>query len=101
MTQVELAEAVGVTQGLISFYEKGATEPSAAVMVVLARTLRVSADELLGLRHLGNGEQDKEDLRLMRKLRRVQKLPVKDRRSVLQFIDTLVAKEEALSRAHG
>jgi hypothetical protein len=36
----------------------------------------------------------------MRKLRQVEKLPLKDRRSVLQLIDALVEKE-ALKKAQG
>ena len=101
MTQVELAKAIDVSQALISFYEKGSTEPSTSVMIDLARALHVSADELLGLHKNGHKEQSPDDLRLMRRLRQVQKLPFKDRRSVLQLIESLITKEEALHRVHG
>jgi len=101
ITQVELAAAVGVTQSLISFYEKGATEPSAAVMVQLARVLGVTADELLGLKPPQQARRSEGgDLRLMRKLQRVQQLSPKDRRSVVQFIDALVERQ-SLKRAQG
>ena len=101
MTQVELAAAVGVTQSLISFYEKGTTEPSAAVMVQLARVLGVTADELLGLKPAHHaGTQETGNLRLMRKLQRVQQLPPKDRRNVVQYIDALLERQ-SLKRAQG
>lgn len=98
MTQVELAKAIGVTQGVVSLYEQGSIEPSASVMVAIAKTLKASTDELLGLREAKTNERGKESLRLMRKLRRVEELPVKDRRHVLHLIDSLIEKQ-TLKRA--
>jgi transcriptional regulator with XRE-family HTH domain len=96
LTQVELADALGVTQPLISLYERGLSEPSAAVIAAIARELRVSADELLGVKPPSRAENatDRENLRLMRKLRQVQQLPPRDRRAVVQFINALVAQRE-------
>lgn len=99
MTQTELAHAVGVTQGLISFYEKGTTEPSTSVMVALAKVLRVSADELLGLRQPSARETGDENFHLMRRLRQVEHLSARQRRNVLQMIEDLVPKETASKRA--
>jgi transcriptional regulator with XRE-family HTH domain len=96
LTQVELAEAVGVTQAMISFYEKGVTEPSASVLVALARELGVSTDELLGLSKPAKKEpgHNRQNIRLLRKLRQAEKLPTKERRAVVQFIDALIERQQ-------
>ncbi len=47
LTQAQLAEKIGVTQGAIYFWEKGINEPTAGYVVKLARFFGVSADELL------------------------------------------------------
>ena len=98
----ELAKAVGTSHRMIAYYEVQGGNPPADVLARLARALGVSSDELLGLKRArGRNGDVPESLRMMRRLRQVEKLPAKDRRSVLQLIDSLVTKEEALSRAHG
>jgi len=47
-TQVELAKAVGISQRMISYYEKTDDHPIARVLRHVAQALEVSADELLG-----------------------------------------------------
>ena len=50
LTQVQLAEALGTTQRVISYYETEAELPPSTAIIPLARVLEVSTDELLGLR---------------------------------------------------
>ena len=50
LTQVQLAEALGTTQRVISYYETEAELPPSTAIIPLARVLDVSTDELLGLR---------------------------------------------------
>ena len=47
MTQVELAEACGVTQGTVAAWEKGACFPKAEKIPTLSRVLDCDSDELL------------------------------------------------------
>lgn len=47
MTQTELAEKAGVTQGTISMIETGGRTPSLPVMVRIAEALSCSVDYLL------------------------------------------------------
>ena len=49
LSQPELAQLVGVSKGMISFWENGINEPTIANLVKLAQILEVSADYLLGL----------------------------------------------------
>lgn len=48
LTQVELAEKIGVSKQAITSYETGKREPPFRNLIRLARTFKVSADWLLG-----------------------------------------------------
>ncbi len=48
VSQIQLAELVGVSQGLISQYETGICQPSVTLGVVIAKALDVTAEELVG-----------------------------------------------------
>ena len=92
LTQIELAEAIGSNQRLISYYETVADHPPAAVIAELARALKVSTDELLGLEpsRSANGHDTPESRRLWKKFRQVMALPEKDRRAVIRLVNSLV-----------
>ena len=47
LSQQQLANAIGVTQKSIDFWEKGINEPTAGYVVKLATFFNVSADDLL------------------------------------------------------
>lgn len=49
MTQVELAEAIGVRPPTVSGYETGFNEPSLEILCRISNVLDVSTDCLLGL----------------------------------------------------
>ncbi len=87
-TQVELAKELGVSQRMISHYEGHSEYPPAAALPKLARLLGVSADELLGIQRLKKNKQP--DTRLQRRCQQIEKLPAKDKRQLLQLIDTFV-----------
>lgn len=50
MTQIDLAAALGVTQAHLSKYERGEVRMTAAGLLKASKALKVSSDELLGLR---------------------------------------------------
>lgn len=49
LTQKQLANQIGVTKSVISFYELQERTPSPAILVKLAAVFHVSADYLLGI----------------------------------------------------
>lgn len=49
VTQPELAEAIGVSNGMISFWESGKCEPTLSNIIKLAKFFGVTSDYLLGL----------------------------------------------------
>lgn len=98
LTQVQLAEASGLTQRAISYYETMPGHPVAPAIVALAKALRVSSDTLLGLKPLPKSAADTqapEEKRLWRHLRVVAQLPERDQRAVLRLIDTAAKASKA------
>ena len=47
MTQKQLAEAVGVTQGAVNQWEKGATNPKIETLVVMAKLFDCTLEDLV------------------------------------------------------
>lgn len=93
LTQIQLAEATGTTQRSISYYENDDGVPPASIVVLLARTLKVSTDELLGLKppQAGHMSDDPETRRLWKRFQAVAQLPEKDQRAVIRLINSLAA----------
>lgn len=71
LTQQQLAELIGVKNGVISFYELGDRIPSPEVLRKLALALHVTADYLLGIERIatldasGLDEQDRLVVQMM------------------------------------
>jgi transcriptional regulator with XRE-family HTH domain len=92
LTQAEVAEQIGVDQTLVSNYERGAARLHGALVAGLAKTLRVSADELLGLKD--SREKTPANGRLLRRLQRLEQLPRSDQKAVLKFLEALLDKRQ-------
>jgi transcriptional regulator with XRE-family HTH domain len=90
ITQKELGEAIGVSNRVIAYYEKETNYPPAHLIVPLARALKVTTDELLGMTETTE-EIGSQTAALWRKLKIVETLPRTDQRAILHYI-TMVAK---------
>lgn len=89
LTQQELGELVDVSNRVIAYYEQEDAQPPGPLLVELARALKVSTDELLGVEPLREKVSAKQ-ARIRRRLQRVEELPAADQRAVLKFVDALV-----------
>lgn len=98
MTQTELGDAAGVSKRVIVYYEQDDAQPPGAMLVDLARALNVTTDELLGVEEAKN-RTDPKTARLLKRLRRVERLPAADQRAVLKFVDALVESKGLSDRA--
>jgi len=88
-TQAELAEAVGVSRRVIAYYEQDEAQPPGAMLVDLAKALRVSADQLLGLK-APKETTSPRTARLIKRLEKVAQLPPTDQRVVFKLVDGLL-----------
>jgi len=88
LTQAELGAAVGVSNRVIAYYEADGTQPPGALLIDLARTLRVSTDTLLGVAPVPHTLAPKT-ARLLKRLQPIAALPA-DQRAILKLVDALL-----------
>lgn len=65
MTQLQLAQRLGVTKSVVSYYEQQERSPSPEILIQLSRIFRTSTDFLLGIdnkRTLDVSELSDEDI---------------------------------------
>jgi transcriptional regulator with XRE-family HTH domain len=86
-TQVELAERLGITQALLSDYERGRLRLNADVVVRFANALEVTTDELLQPKESQRPLRRKPSLRLQRRMEKIEKLPPHQQNYLLKTID--------------
>ena len=86
-TQVELAERVGITQRLVSDYERGRLRLNADIVVRLANALEIATDELLQPKAVQTPLRSKPSLRVLRRLERIERLPLHQQSTLLKTID--------------
>jgi transcriptional regulator with XRE-family HTH domain len=91
-TQTELGDLIGLSQRLMTYYERENGRPPGHLLPRLAEILGVSVDVLLGVEAVREPPPPKHT-RLWRKLREIEKLPEADRKAVLRFVDALVTKQ--------
>jgi len=91
MTQAELGEAVGVSNRVIAYYEQDGSQPPGAMLIDLAKALRVSADQLLGLKP-AKEKTSPRTARLLKRLKKIEQLPPADQRTVLKILDSLLER---------
>lgn len=91
LSQVEFAEKVGMYQADISDIECGDRFPDTKHIVDFARTLRVTVDELLGLKKAKTNGDPAENRSVLRRVRRIADLPKRDRQALLRVIDNTIA----------
>ena len=80
---------------MIAYYETHSGTPAGPVLLRLGRALKVTPDQLLGLtpEPWVAAPSSPQNLRLWRKLRRVEKLPPAQRRTVVRISGALVEGE--------
>ncbi|WP_295798706.1 helix-turn-helix transcriptional regulator [uncultured Microbulbifer sp.] len=96
-TQKELAEEIGATRRVIAYYETESEHPPANLLVDLAQALKVSTDELLGVKPVKKVSQP--DSRLLRRMQQIEKLDAATKRQVIQVIDTFIENAKLKKQA--
>ena len=90
LSQGQLADAVGIPQRTLSFYERKADHVPSDLLPKLANALGVTIEDLLGLRS-GNGSKRGPKSRLERQFDAIRKLPRGRQQFVSQVLDELIA----------
>ncbi len=93
-TQVELADKLGIIQVMVSDYERDKLRPYHEMIVRLANALDMSTDELLGVKPF-KSKDTKVNLKLQRRMQKIDALPTAKQKVILQTIDTFIKGVEA------
>ena len=89
----ELDKETGISYRMIAYYEKGAGHIPIELLPILAKTLNVSSDQLLGIEKVkANGRT--LDNRLWRRFSQMEKLPPTRRKPIIQVIDSFLEGEK-------
>lgn len=88
LTQVQLAQALGVSQQTIHSFEKGYRRVPVSALPTIARTLAVSVESLLG--HDQQPGKRGPAPKLQRQLERISRLPKAKQRFVSQMLETVL-----------
>jgi transcriptional regulator with XRE-family HTH domain len=90
ITQTQLAEQIGISQYLVSSYETGRLHLSDDMLIRLAKALGTTSDSILGL---GGTEPESPSLRLVKRLKKIEQLPLAKQKALLQTIDGFLKGE--------
>jgi transcriptional regulator with XRE-family HTH domain len=91
-TQVALAQRTGLTQVLVSDYERGRIRLSAEMAVRFAEALGISTDELLRpSKKAAVSATQPPSLKILRRMERIESLPLYRQRALLTTIDQFLA----------
>ena len=91
ITQVQLAETLGIAQQTLAHYELGRLPVAVALLPPLAKALGVTVEELMGEETPAarRGPAPK----LQQQIERIQQLPRAKQRFVIEMLDTVLAQQ--------
>lgn len=92
ITQEDLANKIGITQTLISKYEKGKLQISSEMLIRITQALHTSADKILGLNE--NTINKEVSLKITRRMNKIETLPESEQRALLKTIDIYLRGSE-------
>lgn len=97
-TQMELAQRMGITQALITDYERDKLRPYAEMVVRFALALGLSTDEVLGVRASATAAEARVPRRFLRRLEALAQLPKRDQEALLRTIDAFLGLRGASTK---
>lgn len=93
ITQVQLAEALGVSQQTVQAYEVGRRRIPVSALPVVARTLAVPLEELFGETSHAVHKRGRAS-RLQQQIDAISQLPKTQQRFVTQMLETVLAQAQ-------
>lgn len=92
LTQVQLAEALELSQQMIASYEVGRRRVSVSLLPAIA-ALAVSVEALIGQKDTTPAKR-RPAPKLLQQMERIRRLPNAQQRFVMQMIDTVLAQQD-------
>lgn len=95
LTQVQLADKIGISRGLEASYESGRIRLYDDMVARFAVALGVSADALLGLEETAS--QNMPSVRFTKRLKELEKLPESKKKALISTLDDLIRANNSSS----
>jgi transcriptional regulator with XRE-family HTH domain len=92
ITQVQLAQTLGISQSTVNAYELGHRRVPVSTLPLLARTLGVSVEELIGEDASQERKQRGRTPKLTQHMERISALPKTQQKFVMQMIEMALAQ---------
>ncbi|MGH9943549.1 MAG: helix-turn-helix domain-containing protein [Pyrinomonadaceae bacterium] len=93
ITQAQMAERLGVSQPVVSDYERGALRLHGELILKVAEILGVSADELLGREASGSQQKKRgRQSQLERQLAAIADLPRQQQQQLLAVVEAFISQ---------
>lgn len=90
ITQVQLAETLGIAQQTLAHYEVGRLRIAASTLPLLAKALTTSVEELLGEESATAKGKRGSTPKLQQQLEQIAQLPMAKQRFVMEMLDTVI-----------
>lgn len=94
ITQVQLAERLGVAQQTLAHYEGGTVRIGVEALAQAAEVLETTLEELLGTQTKRAAGKRGPQPKIAQQLEQIRSLPVNKQRMVTQMIDAVLAQAE-------
>ncbi|MBN1663048.1 MAG: helix-turn-helix transcriptional regulator [Deltaproteobacteria bacterium] len=92
-SQRDLAREMGISQRMIAYYEKETTHPPTHLLPLFAKAFGVSTDQLLGIDPLDKIGKTRDN-RLWRRFSQIEKMEPKEKRQIMQLLDTFIENNQ-------
>jgi transcriptional regulator with XRE-family HTH domain len=99
-SQRNLSRETGISQRMIAYYEKQPNFPPVHVLTALVSALGVSTQDVMGEKGAKSGPEPK-DMRIRQRLEEIEKLDEREKRQVIQLLDTFIEKNRLKQQAMG
>jgi transcriptional regulator with XRE-family HTH domain len=90
ITQIQMAEALGVSQQTVNSYEVARRRIPASALPTLAELFKISVDELLGNPPKRTNGKRGPASKLQQQIERLNQLPKSKQKFVIEMIDTVI-----------
>jgi len=89
MTQVQLAEVLGISQQYMQAFEAGRRKVPSSMLPTLSEILAVSLEELIGTASTNNKKRGPAP-KLLQQVEQISQLPKTKQRFVMEMLDTVI-----------
>ena len=93
ITQVQLAEILGISQQTMNAYEMGHRRVPVSALPVLAQALAVSVEELIGNQPAAAAKKRGPAPKLQQQMDRIAKLPKAKQKFVIEMLDAMLQQQ--------